>query len=534
MKNILLICTAVIIFTDAEIFSQYINNRIFESPSTQIEPAIVRHPANPQILFASAFTVTLQPSFLTSEGIYVSTNGGISWRGSDFCNGAPIVGGHGGDPGPIIDKNGNFLLIHIGGLQAGMFSNYSTDQGLNWSGNYAIQLVDVDKGSTTTDDSPASTYYGRSYAAWTKFTPPFRIVLSYTSNSGANWSNIIDINNSYGSNRSFGPAISVGPAGTVYATWASSTSNSPFTEDCIGYAKSTNGGVNWIVNECLIDCNGIRTTQLTPWLIRANSYPVIDVDKSGGPRNGWIYIVVTDKNLAPAGSDPDIVLHSSADGGATWSSGTRVNQDAINNGRNQFFPSIRVDEDGGVNIIYYDSRHSADSVDVYLSRSVDGGVNWIDVKITQNKFKPQSPLGSIGNMGDNIGITSGNGNLYPVWMSNYGTGQIFKTWYSIINYSTIGIKKINEKIPVSFILKQNYPNPFNPSTKINFSVPRSLYFKLIVYDVTGKEVKTIVDQQMSPGNYETEFDGTSMASGLYFYKLIADKFTETKRMILIK
>jgi hypothetical protein len=125
-------------------------------------------------------------------------------------------------------------------------------------------------------------------------------------------------------------------------------------------------------NECAIDCNGIRTTQLPPWNIRANSYPVIDIDKSGGPRNGWIYIAVTNRNLAPAGSDPDIVLHRSTNNGNTWSAGVRVNRDPINNGKNQFFPALRVDEGGGLNIIYYDNRTVTDSLDVFLSRSVDG------------------------------------------------------------------------------------------------------------------------------------------------------------------
>ncbi|MCX6164743.1 MAG: sialidase family protein, partial [Ignavibacteriae bacterium] len=80
--------------------------------------------------------------------------------------------------------------------------------------------------------------------------------------------------------------------------------------------------------------------------IRMNSFPRIDVDRSGGPRNGWIYIVVSQKNLAPAGTDPDIVLHRSTDGGTTWSAGIRVNQDPLNNGKYQFFNAVNVDEYG--------------------------------------------------------------------------------------------------------------------------------------------------------------------------------------------
>jgi hypothetical protein len=534
-KNKLYILFIIYFFSIAvNSFSQFTNYRIYPSVSNQIEPFIVRHPVNQNILFASAYTIYLN---FRSEGIYVSTDGGNSWRGTDTCNGAPINGGHGGDPGPIIDKDGNFILTHQGGAVVGMFANYSTNQGLNWSNNIAILTGDQDKGSPGTDDAPASPYYGRTYLVWTRFSPPFPIVISYTTNGGQSWltgSSIIQINNSYGSNRSFGPAVNVSPEGKVYVCWASAIPNSPYTEDYIGFAKSTNGGNNWAVVENAIDINGIRTTQLNPWTIRANSFPVIDVDKTGGARNGWIYIVTTSKNLAPAGSDPDIVLYVSTNEGVSWSSGVRVNQDPINNGRNQFFPAVRVDENGGVNIIYYDNRNSVDSVDVYLSRSTNGGSSWQDFKITANRFKPTAVAGAggAGNMGDNIGLTSGNGKLYAVWMSNQ-TG-IFQTWACNIDYAAIGIHKISSEIPAEFMLEQNYPNPFNPVTKIKFHLPVSSFVKLSVYDINGREASVITEQYYSNGSYEASFDGSVLPSGIYFYKLQANEFSQSKKMIILK
>lgn len=523
---VLIICN----FTPV-VFCQYPNFRIYPSSSAQIEPFIVRHPLNEQILFASAYTIFLN---FRSEGIYVSTDGGNSWRGTDTCNGAPINGGHGGDPGPVIDKDGVFILTHQGGVVQGMFANYSTNQGLNWSNNYPILTGDQDKGFSGTDDAPLSPYYGRTYLVWTRFSAPFPIVLSYTTNSGISWSSVIQINNSYGSNRSFGPSVAVSPDGMVYTVWASAIATSPFTEDCIGFAKSSNGGNNWIVNECAIDCNGIRTTQLSPWTIRANSFPVIDVDKTGGARNGWIYVVTVNKNLAPAGSDPDIIFHRSTDGGNTWSSGTRVNQDPANNGRNQFFPALRVDETGGINIIYFDNRNSPDSVDVYLSRSIDGGNTWTDYRITSQRFKPVpvAGAGGAGNMGDNLGLTSGNGKLYPVWMANY-TG-IFQTWTAILDYTSIGILKISTNLPVSTALYQNYPNPFNPVTRIKFEISKSGYSSMKIYDMKGQEIRTVFEKDFVPGTYETEFDGKDLPTGVYFYRLITSEQTISKKMILVK
>ncbi|HAX48146.1 MAG TPA: T9SS type A sorting domain-containing protein [Ignavibacteria bacterium] len=529
--KIILTMLLYILIAEEQTISQWTNFQVFPTAFNQIEPTISRHQQNQQILFVSAYTINLNQR---SEGTYFSTNGGLNWFGNDVCSGTPTQN-HGGDPGTIIDKDGVFILTHLGNIQSGMFANVTTNYGTNWSANVSIQSnVDVDKGSPGTDDAPASSFYGRSYLAWTYFVSPFRIVMSYTTNNGYNWSPILNVNNGFGGNRSYGPAISVNPAGTLFITWASSIPNSPFTEDYIGISRSTNGGTSFDINENAIDINGIRTSQLTPWTIRANSFPVIDIDKTGGSRNGWIYIATTSKNLAPAGTDPDIVMFRSTDNGSTWSSGVRVNQDPINNGRNQFFPAVRVDENGGLNIIYYDSRNSADSVDVYLSRSDNGGNSFTDYRVTTQRFRPRAVSGAGGgNMGDNLGLTSGNGKLHPVWMSNQGD-DVFRIWSAIIDYTTIGIEQISTEVPKNFSLEQNYPNPFNPETQINFSVLRSGFTTLKIYNSAGMLVKVLAEQDMKPGKYSAKWNAANEPSGVYFYTLETQGFKESKKMILVK
>ena len=102
------------------------------------------------------------------------------------------------------------------------------------------------------------------------------------------------------------------------------------------------------------------------------------------------------------------------------------------------------------------------------------------------------------------------------------------------------VRDARAKRPTSFSLRQNYPNPFNPSTKIRFEVPlnkggdRGLSIKLIIYDVLGREVTTLVNEQLKPGSYETEWDASNYPSGVYFYKLITEDFSKAKKMILIK
>jgi hypothetical protein len=104
-----------------------------------------------------------------------------------------------------------------------------------------------------------------------------------------------------------------------------------------------------------------------------------------------------------------------------------------------------------------------------------------------------------------------------------------------VQYGTIvRIKNINTGIPAEFSLYQNYPNPFNPITKIQFALPKNAFAKLIIYDVLGREVETLVNEQLAHGTYEVSWDATNYPSGVYFYRLTAGEYIETRRMILIK
>ncbi|MEO8664722.1 MAG: T9SS type A sorting domain-containing protein [Ignavibacteria bacterium] len=99
----------------------------------------------------------------------------------------------------------------------------------------------------------------------------------------------------------------------------------------------------------------------------------------------------------------------------------------------------------------------------------------------------------------------------------------------------VGIININNTIPDNFQLEQNYPNPFNPTTTINFSIPASSNVKIKVYDALGQEVATLVDEFKSAGNYSASFTAAStLTSGIYFYTLTSNNFTDTKKLMLLK
>jgi hypothetical protein len=98
----------------------------------------------------------------------------------------------------------------------------------------------------------------------------------------------------------------------------------------------------------------------------------------------------------------------------------------------------------------------------------------------------------------------------------------------------VGVNPSGSELPKVYSLSQNYPNPFNPVTKINFALPKQGFVSLKIYDVLGREVRNLVSEVKSAGTYSVDFNASEFSSGIYFYKLEADGFSDIKRMMLIK
>lgn len=97
-----------------------------------------------------------------------------------------------------------------------------------------------------------------------------------------------------------------------------------------------------------------------------------------------------------------------------------------------------------------------------------------------------------------------------------------------------GIQQIENEIPECYILAQNYPNPFNPTTNIEFRIAKSGFVNITIYDASGREVETLGNQELKPGTYKVDWNASVYPSGVYFYRLSTDNFSETKKMVLLK
>jgi len=110
--------------------------------------------------------------------------------------------------------------------------------------------------------------------------------------------------------------------------------------------------------------------------------------------------------------------------------------------------------------------------------------------------------------------------------------EIYNNNYQIDSTTSIADKHLS--VPSNYLLYQNYPNPFNPITKIKYSIPLSDNVKIKVYDILGREIKTLLNEYKQAGTYEIEFDANNLISGVYFYSLQAGNYAATKKLILIK
>jgi hypothetical protein len=400
--------------------------------------------------------------------------------------------------------------------------------GKTWSSWKTITSNDLERAVIATDLSPGSLFFNRIYTAWVDFTNFFRVYFSYSDNRAESWSTPALVNTAQ---NCAGGDIFINKNGVVYLTWAGIASQSPFIEKNIGFASSSDGGASWNVKENAFIVNGLQGTLPEKSNIRINGLPKIAVDTSGGPRNGWIYIVTGQKNLEPAGFDPDVILYRSSDGGINWSAGIRVNQDSKNNGKIQFFPAVHVDYNGGLNIIYYDDRNTtSDSTGVFLSRSTDGGDSWNEYPISKHNFKPQTIGG--GFQPDNLSITSSGSILLPFWMDN-STG-VYQLWTSRIDLNMIRVDDFVSDMPLKFSLDQNYPNPFNSLTTIQYHIPEESFVTIKIYNSNGEEIEEVFRGIKSPASYVLSFNADNYSSGIYFCRITANNYDSAIKMILLK
>jgi hypothetical protein len=310
-----------------------------------------------------------------------------------------------------------------------------------------------------------------------------------SSDGGASWGADSRLTNDPSSG-CYLPSISLSGS-NVHVSWENGDPVNPE----IYYMNSTDGGTNWgpvtrLTNDPADSYNACVA-------VSGNSVHVVWWDMRDGNK--------------------EIYCKNSSNGGLSWGADIRL----TNNPANSENPSVSVSGQS-VHVSWFDTRDG--NTEIYYKYSSDGGINWgSDIRLTNNSEGSGRPSVSV----------SGS-KVHVLWYDFRDGGDPEIYYKRNPTGNPIGIINVNEEIPTAFSLFQNYPNPFNPVTNINFSIPKTGIVKLVVYDAIGKKVSELVNGNYNAGSYKVDFNASFLSSGVYFYKIEAEGFTEVKKMILVK
>ncbi len=258
----------------------------------------------------------------------------------------------------------------------------------------------------------------------------------------------------------------------------------------------------------------------------------VAVDHSTGPTRGNVYALCSVDRYSTS-DQLDVMFARSTDGGSTWSSPVRVNDDTTDTAW-QWFGTMSVSPNGRIDVIWLDTRDDPGGLNssLYYSSSVDAGNSWSKNQRLSEAFDPHVGWPQQQKMGDYFDMVSDESGANIAWAGTFNGEE--DVYYGRIS-TLVGVEE--EKgpgVPSHFSLSQNYPNPFNPSTQIGFSVPQSGFVSLKVYDLLGKEVFTLVDGVIDAGYHQVTLDAGKLTTGVYFYRLTSGTFSDTKKLLLMK
>ncbi|MBS1513782.1 MAG: T9SS type A sorting domain-containing protein [Bacteroidetes bacterium] len=353
-----------------------------------------------------------------------------------------------------------------------------------------------------------------------------------TTNNGDSW---IEINDGFGPSRKIRDFAYSNLTSTLWCAAENS-----------GLYFSTNNGTNWIREYSSFTTSPIAVATANQYVIMSRSNYIYSTTNNGV---NWVTMDGNDpssSNQKSIGIDGNKIylgdgysgVYVTFLGGTSW---TQINGNLT--GNSQAINELRC-ANGKIYVV----------TEAGIYSSTNNGTNWINL----NPSLSTTSIWSLSILNSNIfigtankiylstndginwsDITAGlpaNPNVTEIAYNNQYIFAMLQTGavYRLLKSSVIGINNISSEVPSKYSLSQNYPNPFNPVTNIEFSLPEKSFVKLSVYDISGRQVAQLVNENLSAGTFKYDFNAENLTSGTYFYKLETDKFSETKKMILLK
>ena len=493
----------------------YLNVNISGNPAPQNEPSVRISRTNSNIVVAAWRDFRLgylEPDVVRRIGYSYSTDGGQTWAESQLL--PDPLPDHISQSDPVVacDMDGNFYISSTSRQPVSYYNREmllykSTDNGqtfqLHATAVPGSGYQGEDKEWIFVDPVETNPTYNHMMIVWRSFGPDYGIKFRKSDPGGANWSptvNVGDGENGQGAN------VTTGIEGQVIVVWL---------QNGIKYDISYNGGESFGNDHALSYVSSNNNY----------SFPFICTDYSVKPTRGNIYVIWAD---ARYGSGDDIFFQRSEDGGNTWlPNAIQVNDVSTNN---QYWPVIQCDTYGRLTVVYYDEREGFGQMNAWFAYSDDAGNTWTNERLSDIAFPGNQPNSNV-RFGDYINIDAFNGKIVPVWTDDRAGNYDQEIYTAVIDLNTLIAENSNTTDASSY---QNYPNPFRGKTVAGYKLQVAGYVEFRVFDITGNEVATLVNEKQPPGEYEVEFNAQDLPAGVFYYRLTVEKYAYTKKMVILK
>jgi len=503
------------------------------SANVKADTAVVANPPDGGLVVSGQGKIVTSYNYVSGNYVWRhanSTNGGTTWTAStpysatftcDFVLGSNHK-----------DSTIDYAIVQIGSDYWHYFM-LSTNSGVTWGSVTPIPLAAT---GNFPDHPIMAARYPNILVGYTNFggTGSSQYVYAVRStNWGTTWnSSMIQVSNATGSGTS--PGFAPGSSTTAYMVWGQPSGWMPTS---VWFNKSTNLGATWGTPTQLLTLNmssHINSMRCT------HTFPSMCVAP-----DGTIYVTVMDMLQ---GTGWDIAFIKSTNGGTTWSTPVRVNDDVGTPNADQFDNWMCVDQYNRPHVFWTDNRnyYSSDvyDSDIYYSYSTNGGTTWA----ANERINDVSPISTnstdFGEMGDYQQIDCDSSKLYCEW-SDHRNGHSSWSYIETASRNLPPYSGVEEKPTVSpwvnnkFYLAPSKPNPVLTGTELTFKLEKPSQASLRIYDLTGKLVRTVLTSSLDAGPHSAKWDardesGKPVTSGVYFYRLESGGLTATKQLVVTR
>ena len=489
------------------------------------EPSIAIDPTNPSRMAIGWRQFDSISSNFRQAGVAYSVNGGRTWK----SNGVLEPGIFRSDPVLRSDAEGNFYYnsLTMRGSEFSCVVFKSSSAGLSWDS--ARDARGGDKQWMAIDQTNGRGR-GNIYAFWTSHyssCEPYQS--SRSTDHGRSFEECEDI-----LGNPFWGTIAVGPDGEVYAAGRSN-----LIDTSIVVAKSMTASDSlrrFLFNgfsEVNLDGNpaGFISASPNPQGLLGQTW--VAVDHSAGTTRGYVYVLSTVKRKS-LNDLSDVMTSRSTDGGSTWSTAIRVNDDTSKTAW-QWFGTMSVAPNGRIDAVWLDTRDNPGTYrsSLYYSSSSDAGKTWSKNQRLSPDFDPHLGWPQQIKMGDYFDMVSDNEGASVAWAGTFNGEQ--DVYFGRITYSPqVSVREEAHHHPTQLSLTRIFPHPLSHRSTITFNLPSPSRTRLTLFDALGREVRTILDEERESGQQTITLDALNLQNGIYLLRLEAGKEVAVRTVVVVR